>query len=816
VIYGDNATGKSRLGVEWLKALKAQEWRIGKIDASFQQLDQLAEFEPLSPTAIVFDNAELFGDRIWLLIEALIHKWNNKDVSVRILLISHSDLEPQLGYYDRSQKILTSRFEKALQVLPIVEPDDCRELVKEVGTLNGVTPSGEPIAGLIEQTGGSPAFLSLAAVFSGEWRAELKNYAKNLLRKGELLFGSQGIDLVLLSALVGPLSDQIRHHIAPETGNLIKLTELFSKPAGLVSEYIPRIQPDILANEIIFEGFATYFTKVGRDELIARIIAEAPDMALTRVIDLWRESLNAVALFDLPLALQLFYSGNQGTYTPRAGLLESLFFHVAKQFGNSSLTDKFNDLYKTRASAFARALLKSEEHTGHLLEIALDKSAPGYGLRSFLAEISRHVPCRFDNRKSWALLLDFAVGADKLKSDPEVADNELISDLFEREPAWLYEHFYKYLHSEDPIERVVCQFRLANWANTLAAEFETALDRSDEIVERLYQLLEPLYVPDFIASARTLEHIVLGPLKQPNPGRIGNRAFERTHAHLHAFDYNSLPFVGLVGLWSAYFFTFYKFTVLFSWFEAPAAQQDILTVNVPEHISSMHRELLAIMREPLLTEDSRSVIALALLRTGWWSSELEEPLRYRLMDKSYVLQSKFEILIRIYAMESQQGLPFFQKLLLLHFPGPDLHFKYVILAGIYGSGMLAKQGIAALQLPPTLGRIDVFRLYDDAIAQFKTGVLGNEATALSNLLKDVYIGLVGNSIHKLKARDNTGRWAYYFIFVEPENELAFMNAIKGDGTVDLEDYGKLVASSYGEQPTQIVKDYLKEKYGFDI
>jgi hypothetical protein len=34
--------------------------------------------------------------------------------------------------------------------------------------------------------------------------------------------------------------------------------------------------------------------------------------------------------------------------------------------------------------------------------------------------------------------------------------------------------------------------------------------------------------------------------------------------------------------------------------------------------------------------------------------------------------------------------------------------------------------------------------------------------------------------------------------------------------IDLETYGKVIASCYGEEPTQEVKDFLKEKYGFIV
>ena len=81
---------------------------------------------------------------------------------------------------------------------------------------------------------------------------------------------------------------------------------------------------------------------------------------------------------------------------------------------------------------------------------------------------------------------------------------------------------------------------------------------------------------------------------------------------------------------------------------------------------------------------------------------------------------------------------------------------------------------------------------------------------------DQIIAKKGHLIHKLKAKDTTGRWAYYFVLVEAPREAAFLKAIEGKGTVDLEDFGKVVASSYGEKPTDEVKNYLKEKYGFDV
>lgn len=82
--------------------------------------------------------------------------------------------------------------------------------------------------------------------------------------------------------------------------------------------------------------------------------------------------------------------------------------------------------------------------------------------------------------------------------------------------------------------------------------------------------------------------------------------------------------------------------------------------------------------------------------------------------------------------------------------------------------------------------------------------------------EDREIASKGHLIHKLKAKDTTGRWAYYFVLVQPTREAAFLQAIEGNGVIDIEDYGKVIASSYGEEPTEEVKKFLKEKYGFDV
>lgn len=81
---------------------------------------------------------------------------------------------------------------------------------------------------------------------------------------------------------------------------------------------------------------------------------------------------------------------------------------------------------------------------------------------------------------------------------------------------------------------------------------------------------------------------------------------------------------------------------------------------------------------------------------------------------------------------------------------------------------------------------------------------------------DTVVSRSGHLIHKLKAKDTTDRWAYYFVLVAPDREQAFLRAIEGKGVIDIEDFGTVIASCYGEEPSAETKAYLKAKYGFNV
>lgn len=92
---------------------------------------------------------------------------------------------------------------------------------------------------------------------------------------------------------------------------------------------------------------------------------------------------------------------------------------------------------------------------------------------------------------------------------------------------------------------------------------------------------------------------------------------------------------------------------------------------------------------------------------------------------------------------------------------------------------------------------------------------GRSAVVIADYSKGM-IAKSGHLIHKLKAKDTTGKWAYYFVLVPPNREKAFLAAIEGDGMIEIEDYGTVIASCYGEQPSEEVRAFLKTRFGFDV
>jgi hypothetical protein len=140
--------------------------------------------------------------------------------------------------------------------------------------------------------------------------------------------------------------------------------------------------------------------------------------------------------------------------------------------------------------------------------------------------------------------------------------------------------------------------------------------------------------------------------------------------------------------------------------------------------------------------------------------------------------------------------------------------------------VLLQSAPAIVKLPSFLMTrtwVDIRKGYTaEVLGQLLWGITGQRPTsvvlpraAAPSSMRD-YIARRGHCIHKLKAKDASGQWAYYFLLVEPDLEVAFLHALTEDGIIDLEHYGRVVASCYGEKPSEEIRAYLKDGYNFDV
>ena len=72
----------------------------------------------------------------------------------------------------------------------------------------------------------------------------------------------------------------------------------------------------------------------------------------------------------------------------------------------------------------------------------------------------------------------------------------------------------------------------------------------------------------------------------------------------------------------------------------------------------------------------------------------------------------------------------------------------------------------------------------------------------------------GVPIHLVRCKDAEGRDCFFFILCSLQKAKALSEAFK-HGSVDLTDYGEIVVSGFGREPTAEAKRLLKEKYNFD-
>jgi|GEM_PF-3322779 len=226
----------------------------------------------------------------------------------------------------------------------------------------------------------------------------------------------------------------------------------------------------------------------------------------------------------------------------------------------------------------------------------------------------------------------------------------------------------------------------------------------------------------------------------------------------------------------------------------------------PQLIETMLRILDSL---PSTSYDAQH-LSFALLKCECWDIKMEKPLLKLVSNQKSKRIDVVAIIIRLTKIADGKTFSLLKKIAC-----QNIHkdYRYLAIVAIHRlgflSGFLNDSGDCLKGLDEIL--IEDLIVYDD----------NKQTTSTSNYilnqkLVDLYISTAGHKIHKLKAKDTSGRWAYYFLYVRSEKEKAFLDAIDGDGTIDLEEFGEVIISNFGDKPTQEVKDHLKLKYGFQI
>ena len=71
----------------------------------------------------------------------------------------------------------------------------------------------------------------------------------------------------------------------------------------------------------------------------------------------------------------------------------------------------------------------------------------------------------------------------------------------------------------------------------------------------------------------------------------------------------------------------------------------------------------------------------------------------------------------------------------------------------------------------------------------------------------------GSDIYLVRGQDTTGRQAWYYVLVDKAKKRAFEGR---EGTPDLKltDYGSILHSGYGEDPSEAMVKKMFEEYGY--
>jgi hypothetical protein len=70
------------------------------------------------------------------------------------------------------------------------------------------------------------------------------------------------------------------------------------------------------------------------------------------------------------------------------------------------------------------------------------------------------------------------------------------------------------------------------------------------------------------------------------------------------------------------------------------------------------------------------------------------------------------------------------------------------------------------------------------------------------------------NVYLVKGKDSTGRQAWYYVHVHSLKKRQF-EALTGMAQMNLNDYGNILLSGYGDEPPQDIVKLARDDYGFE-
>lgn len=267
-IYGASGMGKTRLGLEWLKALRGRGWDAGLLRPEIPAAELERAIFRRRPTAILFDDADN-DPALWEKLDALARlPWRRP---MRILLIAGAPLNPPADLPPEALARLNAARDDgpggSTPAVRLTRHDVA--LWRATGDLRpaarggrGERPTAPPEAdALAAGAAGRPFFVRLLADAGADehpWRV-LAGLADARVAAAAKALGRRGPELLALAALAGPFplavaAEALELKKPPRVGRLARaFPEMATAPPGVT----PAVRPGLLATEVVLRVLAS-------------------------------------------------------------------------------------------------------------------------------------------------------------------------------------------------------------------------------------------------------------------------------------------------------------------------------------------------------------------------------------------------------------------------------------------------------------------------------------------------------------------------------------------------------------------------------